>query len=145
MNERMHQVRLIRPFKHAGRLYQGQCEMTHHAYERAVRFGLVDGEVQEAKPEETKAPESVSTEQEQVSKNEPEPELEPEAPDVEGDILAAIEQLGEDAPNKKPNVKDVEELIGYDITAEQRNAAWKKHKSAQKREDRNAARQIETR
>jgi len=43
----------------------------------------------------------------------------------QGLIVAAIEELADGgALDKKPNVKEIEEIIGLDITAAERDAAW---------------------
>lgn len=39
-------------------------------------------------------------------------------------ILDALGELSKDAPDKKPNVKDVEGLIGFDISGDQRDVLW---------------------
>jgi len=154
MNERMHTVRLIRPFNHRGTLYQGKCELTHDAYERACDYGLVDGETTEAKhpktpekPEEDNAKSDVdsgaTTNDSQDSTKTPAEES--ETVDREADIDKAIIELRKAEPNKKPNVADIEKLIGYDITAKERDARFKIYKASARPEDRNAARQIQQR
>lgn len=49
------------------------------------------------------------------------------------DIIAAISQLDEDAGglDKKPNVADIESILGEDINAAERDDAWKAFQDAQ--------------
>ena len=39
-------------------------------------------------------------------------------------ILVAITELVAENPDKKPNVKDVEELVGFDVSADQRDEVY---------------------
>lgn len=146
----MHIVRLIRPFKHRGTLYQGKCELTHDAYERACDYGLVDGETTEVshqntleRPEGDSVTNDAESSDSQDSTEETEEEV--ETVDRKADIDKAIIELHKAEPNKKPNVVDIEKLIGYDITAKERDARFKIYKASAKPEDRNAARQIQQR
>ena len=51
----------------------------------------------------------------------------PDAEDVVSDIIDAIAQISPDDFGKdgKPNVKSIETFLGIDITAKQRDMAWK--------------------
>ena len=46
-------------------------------------------------------------------------------------VLNAVKELSAENPDKKPDVKDVEKVVGFDISAEYRDEIWKEHKAAQ--------------
>jgi len=47
-------------------------------------------------------------------------------------VLEAIAQLVEKEPGKKPNVKLIEEIVGFDISADDRDAAYAEFEAAEK-------------
>lgn len=71
-----------------------------------------------------------------VTPDEPEADVEPDD-DRAAQIRAAIEQLEDDAPEEAftaagvPKVDAIEEIVGYDITAQERDDVWSEMSSTE--------------